>query len=447
MVQHHIGIRADPRNTPVDLHGEGFGGQLKTIDPDKTNPAGFGCQRGELTACSLPVAVKLAHQRQAEADILQPKANGISRATVEAGKGIHAHATNGQHPGFDQRWRTRHVRVVGQIAVVQVEALVFLLDGKTAGHLEETEHVQRHVGRSPQQLPLLTVHGQLQAAFRSGQHLDRGLAACGDVFRVTQGVIDDHIARLACAVDLQTDGVSRHGQPVDTDKGNAGGAGLQAGPVAGLVRGVAKQRQAEVKAGKLKTNGLVSAAVHAGKGSQIVATDQQAGRLGSTAITQRQVIRCALTGQPELTGDLHKAEHVQRQSAARFEQIATTAIHVQRKAAAWPGEHAQVGCTSGVVDQAAIGGLPVDIDAQRGNLNLKSVHADKTGAADTGLQRGPTARGFGAVCSKTLALKGQRKADILRRQTNRVALPTIDADKGAQACPANQELIDLHRCR
>ena len=219
--------------------------------------------------------------------------------------------------------------------------------------------------------------------------------------------------------------------------------GLQAGPAAALVGGVAQQSQAKVHPSELQADLVGLAAVQASEGMQIGAADQQGTRAAGGAVGQLEVDRGARLLQRKVAVDLHKTKHVQGQMPGHLQQLAFAAVQAQGQVAGGSGQDRQIGFARAVVDHRGVGRCAVDLQLQAVGGDAQPLHTHKGGAGDAGLCAGPSARGDGAAVDLAFADKGQANVHALDRQAQSIGLAAVDTGKARQAMSAKQQQVDI----
>ena len=133
---------------------------------------------------------------------------------------------------------------------------------------------------------------------------------------------------------------------------------MQAGPAARGGGGVgvgllAEERQAKFDVGKCQPHLVCCAAVHTGKCTQVAAAHGQhvnGQRLGAgLTLDQGQRDLAGALLKSQITFELHKAVHINREVARDLHQVALGTVHAEFEAAARAGRHRQVGLASGIV--------------------------------------------------------------------------------------------------
>ena len=207
--------------------------------------------------------------------------------------------------------------------------------------MEEAEHVKIELTGGAGDFTVCPCQRELHAAARAGGHGQCGAARTGLVGRIGQAEVDHGIAIFAGAVDLQQHVCALGLEAIHTHKAGAGRARLEGSPAAQLVGRVTVKRQAKVHAAKFEANGLFSAAAHAGKGVQLVATQGEHAGFGRAAAGQSDLLQLAGFFKRKVAFDLHKAKGVNVHVATDLQQLAAATVQIHGQFAGRARGHVQ----------------------------------------------------------------------------------------------------------
>ena len=332
-VDHHIRGAAGTSHATVDLDLQVAGASGDAVDAHKAHAACARLQGHEVTGCGLRADLGgcelLVHQRQTEVDVLQAQADAVGAATVDAGEGVHASGADGEQVHFDGGGGLGVGGVVGDHTIVEEDLGAALFNGELPRGLQEAKGVELQEARRAQQLAVLPVHGQLQFAVGARGHAELGVAGIAIAGVGGEAVVDHRTTDGGAAVDLQQQIAALQGQAVHAHQAGAVGAGLQAGPAAGLVLGVAEQGQREVHTTQVQAQGIGLSAVQAGEGVEPAAADREHPGLGLAAVGELDGLHRVGFFKGQVAFELHEAIKVEVDMAAGAHQCTLITRHIQ----------------------------------------------------------------------------------------------------------------------